>query len=50
VFIKKIHLLSNTWNLFYKLPQILGPIQVHVSNDNKRDYNNLIFEIHAHKS
>jgi len=32
VLVKKLHLLSNTWISFYKLPQILGPIQVHVSS------------------
>jgi hypothetical protein len=29
---KTFHLLSNIWNLFLKLPQILGPIQVLASS------------------
>jgi hypothetical protein len=33
--------------LFFKLPQILGSIQVLASSLKKHDYNNLTFEIHA---
>jgi hypothetical protein len=29
---KTFHLLSSTWTLFFKLPQILSPIQVLASN------------------
>jgi hypothetical protein len=47
---KTIHLLSSTWTLFFKLPQILGPIQVLANNFKKHDYNNLAFEVHANKS
>jgi len=32
VLVKTFHLLSNTWISFYKLPQILSPIQIHVSS------------------
>ncbi len=41
---KTFNLLSNTWTLFFKLPQILGPIQVFANNLKKHDYNNLPFE------
>jgi hypothetical protein len=47
---KTFHLLSSTWTLFFKLTQILGPIQVLTSNLKKHDYNNLTFEVHANKS
>jgi hypothetical protein len=29
---KTFHVFSSTWTLFFKLPQILGPIQVFVSS------------------
>jgi len=45
---KTFHLLSRT--LFFKLPQILGPIQVLASSLEKHDYNDLAFEVHANKS
>jgi hypothetical protein len=32
MFAKTFHLLSNTSTLFFKLPQILGPIQVFASS------------------
>jgi hypothetical protein len=32
IFAKTFQLLSNTWSLFFKLPQILGPIQVFASS------------------
>jgi len=48
--IKKFHLLSSTWNLFFKLPQILGLIQIFASSLKTHDYNNLTFEVHANKS
>jgi hypothetical protein len=44
---KTFHLLSSTWTLFFKLPQILGPIQILASSFKKHDYNNLAFEVHA---
>ncbi len=47
---KTVHLLSSTWTLFIKLPQILGPIQVLASSLKNHDYNNLTFEVHANKS
>jgi len=47
---KTSHLLASTWILFFKLPQILGPILVFVSSLKKHDYNNLTFEIYANKS
>jgi hypothetical protein len=50
IFAKTFHLLSNIWTLFFKLSQILGPIQVFASSAKKHDYNNLAFEIHANKS
>jgi len=50
IFAKTFHLLSNIWTLFFKLSQILGPIQVFASSVKKHDYNNLAFEIHANKS
>jgi hypothetical protein len=40
---------SSTWNLFFKLPQIVGLIQIFASSLNTHDYNNLIFEVHANK-
>jgi hypothetical protein len=46
---KTFRLLSSTWTLFFKLPQILGPIQVLASSLKKHDYNNLAFEVHANK-
>jgi hypothetical protein len=48
--VKTFHLLSSTSILLFKLPQILGPIQILVSNVNKHDYNNLIYEVHANKN
>jgi hypothetical protein len=47
---KTFHLLSSTWTIFFKLPQILGPIQVIASRLEKHDYNHLLFEVHANKS
>jgi hypothetical protein len=47
---KTFNLLSNTWTLFFKLPQILSPIQVLANSLKEHDYNNLPFEIHANKS
>jgi len=46
---KTFHLLSNTWILFFKLSQILGPILKLVSSLKIHDYNNLAFEVHANK-
>jgi hypothetical protein len=37
-------------NLFFKLPQNLGKIQVLASTFLEYDYNNLAFEVHANKS
>jgi hypothetical protein len=50
ILVKIFHLLSSTWTLCFKLPQILGPILVFASSFLKNDYNNLAFEIHANKS
>ncbi len=50
IFAKTFHLLSSTWTLFFKLPQILVPIQVLATRFKKHDYNNLAFEVHANKS
>jgi len=47
---KIFHQLSNIWTLFFKLPQILGPIQIFASRLRKHDYNNLAFEVHANKN
>jgi hypothetical protein len=47
---KTFHVFSSIWTLFFKLSQILGPIQVPAIALKKHDYNNLIFEIHANKS
>ncbi len=47
---KTFHLLSSIWALFFKLPQILGPIQGLASSLKKHGYNNLAFEVHANKS
>jgi hypothetical protein len=47
---KTFHLLSNIWTLFFKLPQILGPIQLFANSFKKHDYNNLTFEVHANNS
>jgi hypothetical protein len=47
---KTFHVFSSAWALFFKLSQILGPIQVLASIFKKHDYNNLIFEVHANKS
>jgi hypothetical protein len=44
---KTFHLLSSTWTLFFKLSQILGPIQVLASSLKKHDYNNLTFEVYG---
>jgi len=40
---KTFHLFSSIWIVFFKLPQILGPILKH-------DYNDLAFEVHANKN
>ncbi len=40
----------STWNLFFKLPQILSLIQIFASSLKTNDYNNLTFEVHANKS
>jgi len=50
IFAKTFQLLSNTWSLFFKLPQILGPIQVFASGLKTHDHKNLAFEVHANKS
>jgi hypothetical protein len=50
IFGRKFHLLSSTWILFFKMPQILGLFQVLASSVNKHDYKNLAFEVHANKS
>ncbi len=50
IFAKTFHLLSSTWILFFKLSQILGPIQVLANSVKKYDYNNLTFEVHAKNS
>jgi hypothetical protein len=47
---KTFHLLSSTWTLFFKLPQILGPIQVLANSLKQHDYNNLAFEVYVNKS
>jgi hypothetical protein len=47
---KTFHLPSNICILFFKLPQILGSIQILVSNRKIHDYNHLDFEVHANKS
>jgi hypothetical protein len=49
ILVKIFHLLSSTWTLFFKLPQILSPIRILVSSLKKHDYNNLDFEIHIKK-
>jgi len=41
---KTFHLFSNTWTLFFKLPQVLGSIQVFASSLKTHDYNNLTFK------
>jgi hypothetical protein len=33
------------WILFFKVSQILGPIQILASSLKKHDYNNLAFEV-----
>jgi hypothetical protein len=50
ILIKTFHLLSIIWTVFFKLPQILGPIQVLASSFKKHDYNSLYFEVHANNS
>ncbi len=50
ILVKTCHLLSSIWNLFLKLPQILGLIQIFASSLKTHDYNNLTFEVHANKS
>jgi hypothetical protein len=50
IFVKTFDLFSSTWILFFKLPQILSPIQVLVSSLKKYDYDNLAFEVRANKS
>jgi len=50
MFAKTFHLFSNIRTLFFKLPEILGPIQVLESSFLKHDYNNLTFEVHANKN
>jgi hypothetical protein len=50
IFVRKFHLLSSTWFLFFKMPQILGLFQILASNVNKHDYKNLTFEVHENKS
>jgi len=50
IFVKTFHILSSTWILFLKMPQILGLFQVLTSSVNKHDYKNLAFEVHANKS
>jgi hypothetical protein len=47
---KIFHQLSNIWTLFFKVPQILGPIQIFASRLRKHDYSNLAFEVHANKN
>jgi hypothetical protein len=47
---KTFHLFSSIGTSFFKLPQILGPIQVLASSLKTHDYNNLAFEVHANKS
>jgi hypothetical protein len=37
-------------NFIFKLPHILGLIQVFASSLKKHDYNNLAFEVHASKN
>ncbi len=44
---KNISLSFKYLNFTFKLPQILGPIQVLANNLKKHDYNNLAFEVHA---
>jgi len=39
IFVKRFHLLSSTWTLFFKLLQILGWIQIFASTLKKHDYN-----------
>jgi MFS-type transporter involved in bile tolerance (Atg22 family) len=50
ILVKIFHLLSSIWTLFFKLPQILGQIQILTSVLKKHDYDNLVFEVHANKS
>jgi hypothetical protein len=47
---KSISLTFKHLNFFFKLPQILGPIQISESTLKKHDYNNLAFKVHANKS
>ncbi len=42
---KTFHLFSSTRTLFFKLSQILSPIQVLASSFKKHDYNNLTFKV-----
>jgi len=44
---KTFRLLSSSWFLFFKLSQILGPIQVLANSVKKYGYNNLAFEVYA---
>ncbi len=37
-------------NFIFKVPQVLGPIQVLASSLKKHDYNNLTFEVHVNKN
>jgi hypothetical protein len=46
---KIFHILQNISTLFFKLSQILGPIQVLATSLKEHDYNNLAFEVHANK-
>jgi hypothetical protein len=50
IFAKIFHWFKNIWTFFFKLSQILGPIQVLASSLKKHDYNNSTFEVHAKKN
>jgi hypothetical protein len=49
-FAKNIRMVSNTWNLLFKLSKSEGPIQVLASALKKHNYINLFFESNANSS
>jgi len=44
LFAKKNHIISNTWNLLFKMLKIKGPIQVLASEFEKHNYINLVLK------
>jgi ABC-type oligopeptide transport system ATPase subunit len=49
-FAENIHILSNTWNLLFKVPKPKDPNQVFASALEKHNYINLVFETNANNS